>query len=149
MTFPLNDGDPIVSVPLSTQPRTSPERGGCGLKHNFMMIEINIRIASAHCGMSQDIASLSFHDIGRAVLTTGRARRNAGHPRVGHELLAGGEPGWVPAVTSRFFLLLRRHEARHHGLLQQVERQQPFVDDEVMVGLFLELRSECDFHARA
>jgi hypothetical protein len=36
------------------------ERGGCGLNHNFMMIEIGIRTGSRRrMSMSQDMAALS------------------------------------------------------------------------------------------
>jgi len=43
------------------------ERGGCGLNHNFMMIEIGIRTASpARLRMSQDIAWLSIATIAGA-----------------------------------------------------------------------------------
>lgn len=67
--FPLNGSDMIFA---------RAERGGCGLKHNFMMIEIaNGTAARAHRGMSQDIGPLSFATIagagaGRPALTTRR-----------------------------------------------------------------------------
>jgi hypothetical protein len=90
MMFPLNGSDLIF--------RRRGKRGGRGLNHNFMMIEIaNGAAARAHRGMSQDIVVLSFATIAGA---DRQVSANYLPPR----------------------LFLRWYETRHHRLIQQIER---------------------------